>query len=258
MKKYKDVVQMRYDNVEGRLSIWDNTYSQLNAVGFNQTIKINKTFVEIFKQLKKLEVDFTQCKMLDVGCGEGSLLRYFAELKGDSDNLYGLDMSKVRIAKADKINPSINYFIGDIVNFSYEDVKFNIITAVDVFMHLNTEDQIMSALCNINNMLSDGGIFIWYDAYWTSHFTPISNDAESCGFSLDEMNNFASKAGFNSLFSKELGKYLLNDVSLNTVYLGESLEQWVISIMEEKLPGVPVNHVVVYEKIKEVGEGIHE
>lgn len=248
MKSYKEVVDNRYNNRDANISVWENIYSELNPIGLHQAYKIKKVFTEIFRDLKSMEIDFTMSKILDVGCGEGGFLRYIAELKGNCKDLYGLDMSQVRINKADSINPQINYFIGDMVEFKDSDIKFNIITAINVFMHLNTKDEIIDALTNIYSMLESGGVFIWYDAYWESHFNALNESSESCGFNIKEMNEYASMVGFKDIISKEVGKYILNDISLSTAYLGGQFETWVIDMMEEKLPGLPVNHVVVYRK----------
>jgi 2-polyprenyl-3-methyl-5-hydroxy-6-metoxy-1,4-benzoquinol methylase len=140
MKAYQEVVRERYEGREKSIHIYDNQYSLINPIGFYASTKIRETFYKIFNRLRKDGIGITLQKILDVGCGGGDWTRYFAELIGSTENIAGIDLSSHRIERAKKLNPGIRYYLGDIVNLSYSK-EFNIITAIDVFSHLNTEDE---------------------------------------------------------------------------------------------------------------------
>ena len=106
---------------------------------------------------------------MDLGCGDGTWTRFFAELKGVTDDIYGIDLSNNRIKKAKLLNPNIKYFTDDIIDINIKNIKFDIITAIDVFSHLNTEEQIIRSLANIHNLLTENGLFLWYDIYNRNH-----------------------------------------------------------------------------------------
>lgn len=256
MKNYKDVINMRYNREE--ISVYDNIYSALNPTGFYMKYKTEKVFCELFKKLNDLGSDFTEAKILDIGCGKGNFLRFVSELKQSSNMLYGVDLSEVRIAQAKSINPNIKYFIDDIVNMKDYNMDFDIITALDVFMHLNTEEQIVKALENVNINLKDNGIFIWYDGFWESHFEPLEN-ADSCGFNPKEMEHYAKLAGFEKVFETSVFKYLYNQVENSTAYMGSKHPIWYLELMEENSPGIPVNLIMVFKKVtKKVGNTIND
>lgn len=247
MRDYTNVVSERYNNCEENISIYDNIYSQINNTGLYMHERFREQVCKIFRFLKSRNIDFIECKILDVGCGAGDLLRFIAELKGGSDNLYGYDLSEYRIQKAKNLNPNIKYSIGDITKFKIEDLKFDIIFAVDVFMHLNSLEQIKSSLDNIKNMLSENGVFIWYDAYWDNHFNS-ANNADSCGYNPNEMEQYSKQAGFEKIYYDTVFKYLDNKVNYSTAYMGDKYPFWFIEMMEEKIPGLPVNAVMIFKK----------
>lgn len=247
MKNYIEVVNERYNKKKEIVSDCDNVYSMMNKIGFQMKMKFSEEVCNIFKFLKSKNIDFTQCKILDAGCGNGALLRLIAEIKENTNNLYGYDLSEYRIKQAKNLNPNIEYHIGDITNFKIKGIKFDIIFAVDVFMHLNTIEQIQASLVNIRDMLSEDGIFIWYDAYWNNHFEALEN-ADSCGFNQDEMEEYARKAGFEKIYYNTIYKYLDNNAKYSTAYMGNIFPYWFIQIMEEKISGLPVNIVMIFQK----------
>ena len=108
MKSYKDVVKDRYDN-EKYIHIYDNIYSLINPTGFYINYKMRYVLYKIFNKIRKSGIDITRSKILDIGCGDGIWTRFFAELKGTTKDIYGIDLSKNRIKKAKMLNPNIKY-----------------------------------------------------------------------------------------------------------------------------------------------------
>lgn len=247
MKKYKDVVRERYNKEDKISSKYDEIYSMMNNIGLQMKMKFTEEICNIFKFLKSKNIDFAQCKILDVGCGNGALLRTIAEIKENSDNLYGYDLSEYRIKQAENLNPNIKYNIGDITNFKINDKKFDIIFAVNVFMHLNTIEEIENSLKNIKDMLNENGVFIWYDAYYDNHFNAPDN-SDSCGFNPNEMDEYSRKVGLDKIYYNTLYKYLDNNINYSTAYMGNKFPLWFIEMMEEKIPGLPVNVVMIFKK----------
>lgn len=94
--------------------------------------------------------------ILDIGCGTGALTNRLM-----FKNIKGIDISKTMISVAQSKNPSIEYSVGDMLDFKMEE-HFEMITAtVDVMNYLNDKDDFTSALKNIYNHLEDNGRFIF-------------------------------------------------------------------------------------------------
>ncbi|MBN1352332.1 class I SAM-dependent methyltransferase [candidate division KSB1 bacterium] len=93
-------------------------------------------------------------RALDIGCGEGGVLSFFADLGFEC---YGLDNNKERVEYAQSFpNSKIRFMHTEIENFR-SDVKFDLILMLDVIEHINDKEK---ALLNIKNCLSEKGIFL--------------------------------------------------------------------------------------------------
>lgn len=92
-------------------------------------------------------------KFLDIGCAEGSLLKW-AEKRGYET--YGLDISEFAVHQlSQKKLKKTMLTLGDINNLPYMDNCFDIITAYDVLEHLQ---QPSLGLQEINRCLKIGGL----------------------------------------------------------------------------------------------------
>jgi SAM-dependent methyltransferase len=245
MKDYQSVVKERYNGREKGTHIYDNIYSMINPLGFYGYLRINKALFLAFNRLREMGIDLSRQRILDVGCGSGLWTRYISEISLKPENLCGMDLSEYRIHEAKRMNSKISYFIGDLVTMPYFKVKWDIITAFVVFMHLKTELQILSALERIADNLTPGGLFFWYELNSKSHFTATQN-AESSGFNAYEMDSFCTKVGLQKIASYNLFRNLF--WKKNSYFLYDRVPPTLISFMEKILPGNPACFLFVYKK----------
>jgi ubiquinone/menaquinone biosynthesis C-methylase UbiE len=245
MKNYQEVVQERYNAREKDRSLDDNPYSRVNPIGFYGNLQITKAFYKVFRWLRDADVDVTSQRILDIGCGTGTWTRYFAELTQAPGNICGLDMSKYRIAQARAMNPGITYLQGDVLSMPQATNKWDIITAMVVFMHLNTEQQITEAIATVYHSLNPEGIFIWYDAYARDHFA-APPQAESYGFSPMQMEQYCRRVGFEKALSFTVFKNIL--WKHHSMYLAARYPMWLVALLERVLPGSPGNIMMVFRK----------
>jgi ubiquinone/menaquinone biosynthesis C-methylase UbiE len=121
---------------------------------------------KIKKLIKKWKIS-GNTKLLDVGCGTGSHLKYLK----DSFICTGIDLNDemLKIAKS-KLN-EVNFIQADMINFNLED-KFDIITCLfSAIGHVKTYDNLEKTIHNFANHLKSGGIVIiepWFtkSTYW--------------------------------------------------------------------------------------------
>lgn len=248
MKAYEQVVKERYDGREVEYTLYENPYSLINPIGFYGSMKIRQVFYEVLRKLKNNRIDLSKEKILDVGCGKGDLTRYFADLFLKPEQIYGMDLSQYRISQAKSLHPGITYFLDDIVRMRNSlQGEFGLITAVDVFMHLDREEQILSGLENIYRLLKENGIFIWYDAVAKDHYIS-DHDAEVNGFHPNQMKELCHQTGFTLLFSMPVFKNVI--WRYHSVYMTKKFPMWLVSLAENILPGSPGNMVMVFQKSK--------
>lgn len=245
MKSYKEVVEERYDGTEKEVHIYDNIYSLVNPIGFNADKKIRSAFFKAYNLIRKSGTDLSTATVLDIGCGKGSTTRFFAELTGNASTIYGVDLSNNRIEEAKRMNPAINYQLGDLVQPIPFQVKFDIITTLDVFMHLGDRNEILTGLENIKNQLKEQGYFIWYDAYSKDHFSAAKN-ADHCGFSPKQMDELARSAGFEKITQINLFKTIL--WKYHSLYLIKKFPVWFVNLVTFFLPGPPGNMLIIYKR----------
>lgn len=90
-------------------------------------------------------------KVLDIGCGEGNLL------KKDRNNIYGIDKNKTLIEKLQSEGLLVKY--GDATQIPFEDNCFDVVHCRDVIEHLFPE-QAREMFFEMKRILKSGGIII--------------------------------------------------------------------------------------------------
>jgi SAM-dependent methyltransferase len=154
--------------------------------------------------------------LLDVGCGNGSFLNNIQALTGSQ--VYGVDVSKAA-AHAAKEAFQLDIFTGTILDASFPDSYFDVITAWSYLEHLNAPAR---ALLKIASLLKPGGCFImntpnfdslnsklfkdkWYHLDCPRHlylYTPktIAALLDNCGLNVEKIiHHRGSKAILGSL-----------------------------------------------------------
>jgi 2-polyprenyl-3-methyl-5-hydroxy-6-metoxy-1,4-benzoquinol methylase len=104
------------------------------------------------RQLIRL-VPVGACDALDVGCGEGWLVR---ELRQWVPHVVGIDADEfcIATASASDTQDGIEYRHGDFLTFPFEPASFDIVTAVASLHHLDEE----AALGHMAQLLRPGGV----------------------------------------------------------------------------------------------------
>jgi len=93
-------------------------------------------------------------KLLDIGCGEGVLLKLAEEMGYE---VYGCDISQTAIDYGRNILGLRNLFVGKVEELPSDWKGFSIITALEVLEHLDNPVQFT---CYVHNLLRDNGYFI--------------------------------------------------------------------------------------------------
>ena len=98
--------------------------------------------------------------MLEIGCGIGRLLRYFALI---FDKVYGVDVSPEMIRKAKEyldVNPKIETFCGDGSSLKpIADQSIGFVFSYVVFQHIPSFEVIRNYVHEARRVLRPGGVF---------------------------------------------------------------------------------------------------
>lgn len=155
-------------------------------------------------------------KVLDVGCGDGGLLRYLDE-KGLDAQLFGIDLTENR-------HPRICYRQGDFLGESFEE-KFDVVTSLAFLEHVDRPQQV---LAKIANSLKPAG-----------HCIVMTVNNGGLVYKVARMmNRLGSRAAFDRLYSPHHLQYYSNS-SLRRLFESNGFE--VLSQRNCNYPGKAID-----------------
>jgi len=102
--------------------------------------------------------DFSEKKVLDIGCGAGRLTEFFA---GEFKQAYGVDISEkmVEEARARLAHvPNVTFAAGDGMHYPFEDNYFDLVFSYIVFQHMPSREVILENLKDVKRVLKADGI----------------------------------------------------------------------------------------------------
>jgi ubiquinone/menaquinone biosynthesis C-methylase UbiE len=104
-----------------------------------------------------------ELNVLDVGCGYGHELAKLTLLGIPQNNLFGVDICSHRIFRAKSLYPSINFFENDVTNLPFEDNSFDVVFQFTCLMHIDSEDIQKQVCVEMQRVLKENGIVVWWD-----------------------------------------------------------------------------------------------
>jgi len=113
--------------------------------------------------LNDIEFELAGADILDVGCGTGWLLRFFASLRADPSRLHGIDLVPERIQFARAQSPMLDLRVGDATALPYRDESFDLVcqfTALSSFTDLTSQRRFASEMTRV---LRPGGHVLWLE-----------------------------------------------------------------------------------------------
>ena len=246
MKNYQDVVQDRF-NQESDEDAANSIYDASHPIGKYSRKYFFKGLSDFITWYKKNVQPGSEAKLLDLGCGTGGILDFFSQNGFAKHNLTGIDLSEVRIKRAAQYFEGITFICGDAVNFKLENQKFDIITSFDLYSHLASKEELIAAIKNASDHLSENGVFLWYDIYAKNHYASSGN-ADSAGFSQQQMIDLVESANLEVEYEKAFFKLFFN--RYHSIYQAKRLPHGMLRFLEIILPGAPGNVMLVCRKRK--------
>jgi len=148
----------------------DKIYSYFNK---GNLYIIHQRERELLDLLKKFNfMDLSDKKILDVGCGNGGVLREFIKYGARPENLYGIDLLPERVEVAKKTSPNINFTLGDASKIPYDNEYFDIVMQFTVFTSILDDNMKKNIANEMLRVLKRGGIIIWYDYHMNNPKNP--------------------------------------------------------------------------------------
>jgi SAM-dependent methyltransferase len=118
--------------------------------------------------------NLNQGKLIDLGCGPGQTTKYLSDC-GLTD-LIGVDISPAMVTVAKKINPSLHFETGNILNLNYADSAFGSAIAFYSIVHFDYA-QVKAAFKEIKRILVSDGQFL-FSFHTGNHVVHLDNFLE--------------------------------------------------------------------------------
>lgn len=98
---------------------------------------------------------FKRPKILDAGCGDGTITKYLAQIKGA--RVYGVDYNPLRIKRAKKMLPHCNFVVGDLLKLPFKNNYFDVSLSHHVLEHVKQDVKAIEELVRVTKK---GGFII--------------------------------------------------------------------------------------------------
>ena len=119
--------------------------------------------ISIINAIRSIDVDFTGCQVLDIGCGNGDGLVNYLRLGLKPMNLFGIDILEERIREAEEKYPNAHWICGDARNMDFLDEEFDLVFESTMFVQIVDHDLSREIAEEMIRVVRMGGYIILTD-----------------------------------------------------------------------------------------------
>ncbi len=186
-------------------------------------------------------IDLAPLRILDLGCGTGDWLRWFAELRGSSDGLTGVDYNAEPLAWARAVSP-IEYVQGDMSKIGklLSNRQFDMLTAFVSFMFLRDLDEVAVVMRQARQLTTKGGYFLIQEVNGKRH------EGDYSGYPRAALQATIEAAGYRLLGARGLFKHVFGIRRLNTAWHVYGWNRALLPLIEW-LPGTDVQSLLLFQ-----------
>jgi SAM-dependent methyltransferase len=121
--------------------------------------------------IRTLAAQFPAARVIDVGCGEGRMLK-MARDSGASADWYGVDLLADRIDIATDVLPDGHFVVASADSTPFSDASFDIALAMTLFSSIPSRELEDAVASEITRIVRPGGYLIWYDIRYSNPSNP--------------------------------------------------------------------------------------
>jgi ubiquinone/menaquinone biosynthesis C-methylase UbiE len=102
-------------------------------------------------------------RILDVGCGQGRILRSFVDMGAEPGNLYGVDLSEQYLDNAHRLSPGARVTLTNGQHLDFGEATFDLVTQYVVFSSISLPGLRNAMAMEMLRVLKPGGYIFWWD-----------------------------------------------------------------------------------------------
>jgi len=115
----------------------------------------------ILNMLMENDIDISEGKILEVGCGSGHILQRFLEF--GAEKVFGIDLIEHRVKAGKKYHPNVFLVQGDAAQLPYPDHSFNLVMQFMCLSSVLNDHMRKQISIEMWRVLKPGGVFLSYD-----------------------------------------------------------------------------------------------
>lgn len=126
----------------------------------------------------------SEFRILDVGCGDGNMLRQFMQWGAMPEKVAGIELREEPIEEARYLNPDIDVCCGSATTLPWEDNSFDLVCQHTVFTSIIDTKMKQMIANEMKRVLKPKGAVLWYDFKYNN-----PNNPDVSGVKIDEIRS---------------------------------------------------------------------
>jgi len=157
---------------------WDSQQAYKSFFGYRSLADLLmhqervRNTLQLLQRYKVTSHSIGGMKILDVGCGRGSILREYLKYGATPENLAGIDLSADRVDLAKRLAPHLDIRCASAADIPYEDQTFDLVMQHVVFATILDDDMLYAIAQQMVRVLKPNGIILWYDFFYDNPYNP--------------------------------------------------------------------------------------
>jgi len=146
-------------------------YSRFNPAHLFMVQEREKRFLSLLSRYGCLSL--THKRVLEIGCGNGDLLRDFIKWGARPENLVGLDLLPERVAEASYLCPkTVEVHRGNAAKIQFPDESFDLVVQSTVFTSILDPEMRQQVASEMFRVVKRDGLILWYDYHVNNPWNP--------------------------------------------------------------------------------------